>query len=87
MATLDLTIPAENAGTESEQGMPLWELEQALQSARTAGAQDSTTLKVTVNRNGRVQKVVAEVRNGDSQRTQAQPENVGARQVRDDPQA
>lgn len=76
MATLDLTIPAENPGTEPEQGMPLWEVEAACASARQAGAKDSTALKVTVNRNGRVQKVVAEVRNGDSTRTQ--PENAGA---------
>lgn len=78
MATLDLTIPAENDGTEPEQGMPLWELEQALQSARQAGAKDTTALHVTVNRNGRVRKVVAEVRNGDSDRTRALPENAAA---------
>lgn len=78
MATLDLTIPAENDGTEPDQGMPLWELEQALQSARQAGAKDTTALHLTVNRNGRVRKVVAEVRNTDSDRTRALPENVGA---------
>lgn len=78
MATLDLTIPAEDPGTEKDNGMPLWELEQALQSARTAGAKDTTQLHVSVNRNGRVQKVVAEVRNGDSDRTRALPENAGA---------
>lgn len=78
MATLDLTIPAENPGTEPEQGMLLWELEQACASARTAGAKDSTALQVTVNRNRRVQKIVAEVRNGDSDRTRTQPETTGA---------
>lgn len=78
MATLDLTIPAETPGTEPDDGMPLHEVEAACATARQAGAKDSTHLKVTVNRNGRVQKIVAEVRNGDSERTRALPETAAA---------
>ena len=78
MANLDLTIPAEQQGTGEDDGMPLGELEDALQAARTAGAKDSTKLKVKVNRNGRVVQVQPQLRNGDSDRTTTQPENAGA---------